>query len=285
MPTNRSSIASPSASPGSAGLASPGRRTKTRLRLAAALLGLVALAAPLGLAGCGTTASSSPAPATSVDSDSAATGTPSAADDHATHVARPTHAGVEVHVAPRTDSPVSSTLTLATPLGSPTTLLVLDHQHDGQGDWVQVALPSRPNGSQGWVEADEVTEQVDDVVVSVSLGQHVLRVTRDGELAVETPVAVGADATPTPVGQFYVTDVIDTGKPNGAYGPFALGLSAHSDVLDQFAGGDGQIGIHGTNEPTSIGTSASHGCVRVPNEVITALAGNIPLGTPVTITA
>jgi lipoprotein-anchoring transpeptidase ErfK/SrfK len=112
-----------------------------------------------------------------------------------------------------------------------------------------------------------------------------MRVTRDGQVAVETPVAVGADATPTPTGRFYVTDVIDTGRPNGAYGPFAIGLSAHSDVLDQFAGGDGQIGIHGTNEPASIGTSASHGCVRVPNEVVAALAGTIPLGTPVTITA
>ena len=61
--------------------------------------------------------------------------------------------------------------------------------------------------------------------------------------------------------------------------------SAHSFTLSEFGGGDGQIGIHGTNQPDSIGTSASHGCVRVPNEVITALAGNIPLGTPVTITA
>ncbi len=123
------------------------------------------------------------------------------------------------------------------------------------------------------------------MAVEVSLSDHVMRVTRDGQVAVETPVAIGTDATPTPTGRFYVTDVIDTGKPDGAYGPFALGLSAHSDVLDQFAGGDGQIGIHGTNQPDSIGTSASHGCVRVPNEVITALAGNIPLGTPVTITA
>jgi len=54
-------------------------------------------------------------------------------------------------------------------------------------------------------------------------------------------------------------------------------------VLDQFAGGDGQIGIHGPNEPDLIGQSVSHGCVRVPDEVIEALAGSVPLGTPVTI--
>ena len=48
-------------------------------------------------------------------------------------------------------------------------------------------------------------------------------------------------------------------------------------------GGDGQIGIHGTNQPASIGNAVSHGCVRVPNEIITQLAHNLPLGTPVTI--
>ena len=54
-------------------------------------------------------------------------------------------------------------------------------------------------------------------------------------------------------------------------------------MLDQFGGGDGQIGIHGTNQPDSIGQSVSHGCVRVPGQVIEALAHSIPLGTPVTV--
>ena len=42
--------------------------------------------------------------------------------------------------------------------------------------------------------------------------------------------------------------------PNGAYGPYAYGLSGFSNVLDEFNGGDGVIGIHGTNEPEAIGT-------------------------------
>jgi lipoprotein-anchoring transpeptidase ErfK/SrfK len=54
-------------------------------------------------------------------------------------------------------------------------------------------------------------------------------------------------------------------------------------VLSEFAGGDGQIGIHGTNVPASIGEAVSHGCVRVPNDVITTLATTVPVGTPVTI--
>jgi lipoprotein-anchoring transpeptidase ErfK/SrfK len=99
-----------------------------------------------------------------------------------------------------------------------------------------------------------------------------------------TEIAIGAPDTPTPTGSFYVTDLLDNENDNGAYGPFALGLSAHSDTLSEFAGGDGQIGMHGTNEPWSIGQSVSHGCVRVPNDVITQLATSLSLGTPVTIT-
>ena len=82
-----------------------------------------------------------------------------------------------------------------------------------------------------------------------------------------------------------MTDLLDNADDGGAYGPYALGLAAHSDTLSEFAGGDGQIGLHGTNEPWSIGQAASHGCVRVPNEVVAQLATGLPLGTPVTIEA
>lgn len=47
------------------------------------------------------------------------------------------------------------------------------------------------------------------------------------------------------------------------------------------AGGDGQVGIHGTSAPGSIGHDVSHGCIRVRNAVIERLAKRIPLGSPV----
>ena len=75
----------------------------------------------------------------------------------------------------------------------------------------------------------------------------------------------------------------DATDDGGAYGPFAIGLSAHSDTLTEFAGGDGAIGIHGTNDPASIGNPVSHGCVRVPNDVAVQLAQMLAPGTPVTI--
>ncbi len=58
-------------------------------------------------------------------------------------------------------------------------------------------------------------------------------------------------------------------------------------MLTEFAGGDGVIGIHGTDRPDLVGTDVSSGCIRLPNDVITALVEDIglPLGTPVTIRA
>ncbi len=50
-----------------------------------------------------------------------------------------------------------------------------------------------------------------------------------------------------------------------------------------YAGGNGQLGIHGTSEPWSIGRDVSHGCIRVHNGVVRRLARIIPLGTPVVI--
>lgn len=81
-----------------------------------------------------------------------------------------------------------------------------------------------------------------------------------------------------------MTDLLDT-PDGGAYGPFAIGLSAHSETISEFAGSDGQIGLHGTSDPGSIGQAVSHGCVRVPNDVIARLASDLSLGTPVTIVA
>ena len=94
---------------------------------------------------------------------------------------------------------------------------------------------------------------------------------------------MGTGDTPTPVGEFYLTELLAPPNPNGAYGPYAFGLSGFSDTLTTFNGGPGQLGIHGTNQPNLIGTKVSHGCIRMSNENITALSQLLPLGTPVQI--
>jgi lipoprotein-anchoring transpeptidase ErfK/SrfK len=73
-------------------------------------------------------------------------------------------------------------------------------------------------------------------------------------------------------------------RPGSAGGPFALALSARSDVLQEFEGGPGQIAIHGiANLGGTLGTAASHGCVRVSNRSVRWLAARIPAGAPVAI--
>jgi lipoprotein-anchoring transpeptidase ErfK/SrfK len=67
-------------------------------------------------------------------------------------------------------------------------------------------------------------------------------------------------------------------------GPFALALSARSDVLQVFEGGPGQIAMHGVeNLGGTLGTAVSHGCVRLSNRSIGWLVTRIPPGAPVTI--
>ena len=100
------------------------------------------------------------------------------------------------------------------------------------------------------------------------------------------PIAVGKPSTPTPVGHFFITELLKQPDPGGVYGPYAFGTSAYSDVLMHFGnGGNGQIGIHGTDQPWVIGTSASHGCIRLYNRDIAWLSQHIPIGTPVRISA
>ncbi len=166
-----------------------------------------------------------------------------------------------------------------TSFGSARVLLV-DQVDDG---WVRVKLPVRPNGSTGWVRSDEVRLEPLDHLVTVDLAARALTVWVDGAVDRVIEAAIGSAENPTPTGTFYVVDKLDTADDGGAYGPYAFGLSAHSDTLSEFGGGDGQIGIHGTNDPGSLGEAVSHGCVRLPNDAITHLATELPLGTPVVI--
>jgi lipoprotein-anchoring transpeptidase ErfK/SrfK len=149
--------------------------------------------------------------------------------------------------------------------------------------WVRVYLPTRPNGSQGWVRRRAVRAYTNGYRLVVRLRTHQLNLWRGTKLLATYPVAVGAPHTPTPRGLFYITELLKPYDPNGAYGPYSFGLSAHSNVLQTFAGGDGRVGLHGTNQPWLIGSSISHGCIRMRNAAVRRLARILPLGTPVLV--
>jgi lipoprotein-anchoring transpeptidase ErfK/SrfK len=165
--------------------------------------------------------------------------------------------------------------------GQPLTFLVLDEQDN----WVKVALPVRPNGSTGWVHLEQVSLKQTPYRLEVALNAHQLRLFKDEELQQTFPIGVGRGETPTPGGIYYLRVLIKTTQPQGAYGPYAYGLNGFSPVLKDFAGGDGVIGLHGTNDPSSIGKDVSHGCIRLNNSDILKLVKILPLGTPVKILA
>jgi lipoprotein-anchoring transpeptidase ErfK/SrfK len=182
--------------------------------------------------------------------------------------------------------PTTSTEAAMTPKGAPLTLLELNRETaPDDTQWVKVLLPVRPNQSTGWVRASDTRQTVTPWELDVHQSRHTLLVWYGRTLLRELSVAVGAPATYTPDGQFFIDVVVDTGNPAGAYGKWILGLNGFSDVYDTFGDGDALIGIHGTDEPASYGHSVSHGCVRAPNPEIAALARLLPLGTPVDISA
>jgi lipoprotein-anchoring transpeptidase ErfK/SrfK len=149
---------------------------------------------------------------------------------------------------------------------------------------LKVLLPTRPNLSRGWIARSDVQLALNPYRIEVQLRRHLMTVWHQGRVAERDPVGVGRRAvTPTPFGQYFITELLKQTDPSGIYGPYAFGLSAHSNVLHEFAGGNGEIGIHGTDQPWLIGRNVSHGCIRVRNDVITRLAGELPLGTPVQI--
>lgn len=152
-------------------------------------------------------------------------------------------------------------------------------------NWLRVMLPSRPNRSEGWLRASAVTLRSDPYSVLVSLDSHRLAVRRSGRVVLSAAIGVGRSATPTPTGLYYITELLRQPDARGLYGPWAFALSAFSPVLTHFGAGDGQVGLHGTNDPAGIGHTVSHGCIRVRNDVIGRLAGMLPLGTPVRILA
>jgi lipoprotein-anchoring transpeptidase ErfK/SrfK len=168
-------------------------------------------------------------------------------------------------------------------------LLVLGSKHDSKGrTWLHVELPRRPNGSTGWMLADFARVSPTPYRVVVSLGNRTLSLYRAGKLVKTVQSVVGAPGTPTPTGMYAISTAVRQPDPGGFYGPWVLHLNAFSDVLRQFEGGPGTIGIHGragASLNTPLGTAGSHGCVRIDNDVVSLLARVAQPGTPVVIKA
>jgi hypothetical protein len=150
--------------------------------------------------------------------------------------------------------------------------------------WYRVQLPIRPNGAQGYVRAAKVELNRVRTRIEIDLSERRLDFLRNGRLVWRLSTAVGTASTPTPTGRYYVNQRLVAPDPSGPWGPAALGISAYSPVLLHWVQG-GPIGIHGTNNPASIGLAASNGCLRLQNDDLERLYARTPAGTPVVIRA
>ena len=96
-----------------------------------------------------------------------------------------------------------------------------------------------------------------------------LEVYEGNQLIRNYSIAVGKEATPTPNGHY--TLATKTVFPGGVFGSRWLGLSIP------------HYGIHGTNNPASIGQAVSKGCIRMHNHDAESLFQLVEMGTPVII--
>jgi lipoprotein-anchoring transpeptidase ErfK/SrfK len=167
--------------------------------------------------------------------------------------------------------------------GGSTVLLVRGATRVNGRLWLKVLLPVRPNGTMGWIPANVARLQRNRLRVIIRVQSRRLDLYRSGRRILRAPIAVGQAVTPTPVGRFAIAERIPTNDAAGFLGPFVMPITGYSRVLNEYAGGNGRVAIHGTSQPWVIGTQASHGCIRLYNADITRLARIVTPGTQVEI--
>lgn len=163
--------------------------------------------------------------------------------------------------------------------GFPTVAWVEDVSSDGR--WGLVELPYTWPRREGWIRLGDLRRLTTTIRVEVDLSRHLVTVTRLGRVLFRASGATGRPSSPTPVGEYFVTDRV--AFSGGAYGTFAFGISGIQPSLPPGWTGGNQLAIHGTNDPGSIGTSASAGCVRVSEATLARLKPLLVYGTPVIV--
>ena len=210
---------------------------------------------------------------------------PAGAEAAAVHDLAELQRATTVRAAPSRAARRVTTVSATRPItGVRTVLPVIAHRTTGGATWLRVRLPGRPNGRTGWIRRLGTTGGETSWRVLVRTAARRVVVTRRGSVVRSFSAIVGKPSTPTPHGIFFVEESVQM-LPGSAGAPFALALSARSTVLQQFAGGPGQIAIHGLGGVGGTpGTAVSHGCVRLTDRAIRWLAERIAPGTPVEIT-
>jgi lipoprotein-anchoring transpeptidase ErfK/SrfK len=187
--------------------------------------------------------------------------------------------------APRESARPRAVLQPIAPLGEGPTVLAVTRSVVKQGRrWVEVLLPVRPNGVRGWVPAGVLRLRRTPIRIVIDVSERRLTVFRANRPVIRAPIAVGKPGTETPRSDdFAIAELIPTHTPGAFLGPIVMPITGYSERLNEFAGGNGRVAIHGTSLPELIGTAASNGCIRMRNRDIVRVAAVARPGTPVKI--
>jgi hypothetical protein len=261
--------------------ASPARR---RTGLASSASRRLAIAAALTLAGVTAPAAAAASPGSGAPQQAEPARDPFALTARVAHLAQvvvPT----PVRTRPGAGSRRGRLGTEARWGGGPVRLLVLRSALDRRGRrWLRVRLPQRPNDRAGWILADHTRGRSTPWRIVISTSARTVEVRRAGRRVRRFRAVVGTPSTPTPHGLFAINERIR--QAGGVLGPWALHLTAHSRVLDNFGGGEGRVAIHGRSGALladPLGSAASHGCIRIGNRAVSWLARRAIEGTPVVV--
>jgi hypothetical protein len=188
--------------------------------------------------------------------------------------------GTTVALRDRPGGRVLAKVGARTEFGSPQTLAVVA----GQGDWIGVLSPALENSQVGWARARQVKLLGSPLKLEVDLSARRLTV-RDAEGVVRrVNIAIGAADTPTPPGDFYVTDKLAGADFGPFYGCCILALSGRQPNLPQGWSGGDRLAIHGSPTPTW-GKAVSNGCLHADEADLRYLMRWVPLGTYVRVHA
>ena len=140
------------------------------------------------------------------------------------------------------------------------------------------------------VTADRIFDAT-PVAVTVSRGEHTVRVFRRGEVVRSYTVAIGDPKYPTPTGQFSVQTMQKNPTWNVPQSDWAGKLAGQTipggdprnPLVARWIGFSGSVGFHGTKSISSLGTAASHGCIRMSPSDVIDLYERVAMGTPVLV--
>jgi hypothetical protein len=154
-----------------------------------------------------------------------------------------------------------------------------------RGGWFGVSAPEMPDGELAWIRDDRFAIELSATFfyITADTSDQELELHYRDRILARFPVTVGSPSSPTPLGNYAVTDGL-VGEGLGPwYGCCVLALSGHQPNLPAGWIGGNRIAIHGTSG--AIGGAESHGCLRASDPDMISLFARVPLGTPVFIRA